>query len=181
LIKKKDRSANEVNASSMADIAFLLLIFFIITTNAAKNSGTQMILPILQEPVITEIPKRNVCMILMNSSNKLLVEKKEMDVSKLKDFVKRFTLNNGRNPEMSDSPKKSIIVLKVSRGAQYDKYMKVINQVQQGYFEMWADKAGVSASELISWDLDKDVQLSKNMDKLRGIIPYNFSVSKIEK
>ena len=68
MIKKKNRAASEVNASSMADIAFLLLIFFIITTNAVQSSGVQMILPILQEPQEVEIVDKNVCMILMHIS-----------------------------------------------------------------------------------------------------------------
>lgn len=180
MIKKKNRAASEVNASSMADIAFLLLIFFIITTNAVQSSGVQMILPILQEPQEVEIVDKNVCMILMSPSNKLLVEKQEMDVSKVRAFVKTFILNGGRNPEMSESPEEALVVLRMSRGANYESYIKVLNEIQQAYFELWADKAGVSTKELISWDVEKDTQLSERLDALRDVIPYNFSVSKIK-
>lgn len=180
MIKKKNRAASEVNASSMADIAFLLLIFFIITTNAVKSSGVQMILPVLQEPQEVEIIDKNVCLILMSPSNKLLVEKQEKDVSQVRAFVKTFILNGGRNPEMSDSPKEALIVLRMSRGANYESYLKVVNEIQQAYFELWADRAGVSAKELISWDVENNAVLSEQLDALRAVIPYNFSVSKIK-
>ena len=164
----------------MADIAFLLLIFFIITTNAVQNSVVQLVLPILEEPIEVEVVDKNVCMIVMNPSNKLLVEEKPLDVSKLKEFVKGFILNNGKNPEMSDSPKEAIVILKMSRGAQYDEHIKVVNQIQQAYFELWANLQGISPEQLIAWDVERNVELSKQLDKLREEIPYNFSISKIK-
>ena len=180
MIKKKDRAASEVNASSMADIAFLLLIFFIITTNVAQKTGVKLILPIKQEDVQVDFLDRNVCTIYMNSNNDLLVEKKEMKLEEVTEFVKEFITNNGVDIRYSVSPQDAIVLFKYSRGAKYDAYLALINQVQQAYFEIWAEKQGVPVSEFISWDLDNDKAKSEQMDKLREIIPYNFSVSQID-
>lgn len=181
MIKKKDRAAGEVNASSMADIAFLLLIFFIITSSIVNDTGVKMTLPILQEPVPVETDQRDVCMVIMNSDGNLLVEDEPLEVNRLKPFVKTFIMNKGQNPIWSTSPKKALIVLKQSRGANYKDYLKVTNQIQQAYFELWSGLVGVSAETLVSWDVENNEGLSRQLDKLRDQIPYNFSVAQIKK
>ena len=75
------RSAPEVNAGSMADIAFLLLIFFLVTTTIETDSGINRKLPPMEEiidpPIIKE---RNIFTVVVNKNNQILVEEKLMDI-----------------------------------------------------------------------------------------------------
>ena len=103
------RGKNEINAGSMADIAFLLLIFFLVTTTFPNDRGILFTLPPKADPdrPPPDVTKndRNIFKILVNSADLLLVENEPLeDVSLIKDMVKEFVLNNGRNPTLSDDP-----------------------------------------------------------------------------
>ena len=97
MARKRNRQNSEVNAGSMADIAFLLLIFFLVTTQIATNKGLTMVLP----PKSDEQPDvplnaMNILTIQLNSIDKLLVENDVMDdVTQLRDVVYDFVLNFG--------------------------------------------------------------------------------------
>ena len=98
MARKRNRQANEVNAGSMADIAFLLLIFFLVTTQIATNKGLTMVLPPKSEEQ-NDVPlnERNILKIQLNSADKILVEEEILtDVSKLRDIVYDFVLNFGQ-------------------------------------------------------------------------------------
>ncbi|MCO4821495.1 MAG: biopolymer transporter ExbD, partial [Flavobacteriaceae bacterium] len=79
------RSAPEVNAGSMADIAFLLLIFFLVTTTMEKDSGISRKLPPIEESEDDVIIKqKNIFTVLLNGKDQLLVEDEIMEVKDLK-------------------------------------------------------------------------------------------------
>jgi len=160
---RSKRGAAEINSSSMADIAFLLLIFFLVTTTIANDKGLTLQLPpnpddIEQQDI--KIPERNIFNILINSSDKLLVENEPMDDSgKIREMVKEFVLNNGINPKLSDSPKDAIVSIKTNRGTSYEKFIEVYNEVQGAYYDMYAARAGVTNKqwrELASKTSDPD-------------------------
>jgi biopolymer transport protein ExbD len=142
------RGKAEINSSSMADIAFLLLIFFLVTTTIANDKGLTLQLPPNPEDIEQDdvkIPERNIFKILLNSSDRLLVENEPMeDTSEIREMVKEFVLNNGVNPVLSDSPKKAIVSIKTNRGTSYEKFIDVYNEVQGAYYDMYADRAGVT-------------------------------------
>ena len=117
------RAAPEVNAGSMADIAFLLLIFFLVTTTIETDSGINRKLPPTDEiedpPIIKE---RNIFTVVVNKDNRLLVEEELMDIKDLRKSAIEFLDNGGgkgdescsycqgkRNPKSSDNPEKAII------------------------------------------------------------------------
>ena len=81
----------------MADIAFLLLIFFLVTTQIATNKGLTMVLPPkVEEQDDVKIPERNILKIQLNSADKILVEEEIItDVSVIRDMVYDFVLNFG--------------------------------------------------------------------------------------
>ncbi|MEC8364100.1 MAG: biopolymer transporter ExbD, partial [Bacteroidota bacterium] len=85
------RSAPEVNAGSMADIAFLLLIFFLVTTTIETDSGLNRKLPpmedIIDPPIIKE---RNIFTVVVNKNNDLLVEEKPMQIDELREAAVTF-------------------------------------------------------------------------------------------
>ena len=95
---KRNRQNQEVNAGSMADIAFLLLIFFLVTTQIATNKGITMILPPkLDEPPEVPLNEKNVFKIQLNSIDRVLVENEILDdVTQLRDMVYDFVLNFGQ-------------------------------------------------------------------------------------
>ncbi len=137
------RMQNEINAGSMADIAFLLLIFFLVTTTIIEDKGILVKLPPWsnEEPDITKLKKRNVYSVLVNAQNQLLVRGEPMMTSQLRENTKEFIDNPKRMENMSESPKKAIISLKNDRGTNYETYLEVYNELQAAYNELWEREA----------------------------------------
>ncbi len=143
---KGRREMRGIDSSSMADIAFLLLIFFLVTTTIANDKGLTLKLPPIPDEIVdVKIPERNIFKILINSSDKLLVENEPLsDVKEIREMIKVFVLNNGKNPELSDSPQKAVVSLKANRGTSYDMFIAVYNEAQGAYYDIYAERAGVS-------------------------------------
>ncbi len=95
------QNIQEVNAGSMADIAFLLLIFFLVTTTMDQEVGILRILPPpgdIEEPA--PIPERNVYEVLVNANDQLLVEGEPMDISELRSAAILFYTNTTDDPDL---------------------------------------------------------------------------------
>jgi len=139
----RDRMDNEINAGSMADIAFLLLIFFLVTTTMAEDKGILVKLPPWsdQEPDITRLKERNVFSVLVNASNQLLVRGEQTEIGNLRERTKEFISNPSRRDDLSENPKKAIISLKNDRGTSYETYLSVYNELQAAYAELREDEA----------------------------------------
>lgn len=135
---KKSRELPEINAGSMADIAFLLLIFFLVTTTMNTDKGLPVLLPPpVKEKVTTVQLERNVLKILINQQDKLLVEGEWAEIEDLTQITKDFILNNGKDANSSESPQKAIVSLKNDRRTSYDIYVKVQNEVKRAYNEIY--------------------------------------------
>ena len=141
------RSAPEVNAGSKADIAFLLLIFFLVTTTIETDSGLNRKLPpmedIIDPPIIKE---RNIFTVVVNKNNDLLVEEKPRQIDELREAAVTFLDNGGgkgedacsfcqgeRDPNSSDNPEKAVISLKNDRETDYKVYIAVQNELVAAY------------------------------------------------
>ena len=159
----RDRMTNEINAGSMADIAFLLLIFFLVTTQIVEDKGIRVKLPPWseEEPDITKLKKRNVFSVLVNAQNQLLVRGEIADVTQLRERAKEFIANPTRREDLSESPLKAIISLKNDRGTNYKTYLEVYNELKAAYNELWDDESskqfGMPYEEL-STDKKKEVR-----------------------
>jgi hypothetical protein len=145
------REAPEVNAGSMADIAFLLLIFFLVTTTIETDSGISRKLPEWQPeeqdpPIIKE---RNIFQVLVNSNNELLVEDEDMEIGELRQAAVEFLDNGGGtgdeacdfcqgagDPDSSVNPQKAIISLVNNRGTEYGTYIAVQNELVAAYNQL---------------------------------------------
>ncbi|HLT32648.1 MAG TPA: biopolymer transporter ExbD [Aquaticitalea sp.] len=142
------RASPEVNAGSMADIAFLLLIFFLVTTTIETDTGLNRKLPPIDDeqtdpPVIKQ---KNIFTVLINGKNQMLVEDELMELKDLRKAAVEFLDNGGgtgedacsyckgkRNPASSDNPDKAIISLKNERETTYSMYISVQNELVAAY------------------------------------------------
>jgi len=188
------RAAPEVNAGSMADIAFLLLIFFLVTTTMEKDSGISRKLPPIddnQEDVV--IKQKNIFTVLINGKDQLLVEDELMDLKDLKAAAVKFLDNGGglstegkpcdychgvKDPASSDHPDKAIISLKNERETSYAQYISVQNELVGAYNELRNRRAlelgpqkGFRDMNFIEMqDNYKDVKWVGNKEKLKEVI-----------
>jgi biopolymer transport protein ExbD len=147
------RELQEINAGSMADIAFLLLIFFLVTTTMDTDTGLTRRLPPMpppnEKPQDNLIKKRNVFVVLVNKENQLLVANKLMNIKDLKEAAKEFIANPKNDPNLpskteEDIPyfgkvmvtKNHVISLQTDRGTSYGMYIAVQNQLVKAYDEL---------------------------------------------
>ncbi len=186
---RTDRGGPEINSSSMADIAFLLLIFFLVTTTIANDKGLTIQLPPKpddMEEIELEIKERNLFKVYVNSADRILVEGEVVqDIFSIRERVKEHVLNNGRDPEKSDSPKDAIISFKTDRGTSYEVFIDILDELQGAYYEMYAERAGVTTERWREIASDhKDPELKEIYDKARGVneegkvtFPMNISIA----
>ena len=139
----RDRMKNEINAGSMADIAFLLLIFFLVTTQIEEDKGITVKLPPWSEEEVdpTQLKTRNVFSVLVNADNQLLVRKEPAELNDLRERAKEFIMNPKRREDLSEKPTKAIISLKNDRGTNYETYLQVYNELKGAYDELWEEEA----------------------------------------
>lgn len=104
LKRRKTAGVQEINAGSMADIAFLLLIFFLVTTTMDTDAGILRLLPpIVEDQVDPDIVKeRNVYIVLVNDADQLLVEGKPMDIKDLREGAKEFMTNPNNSEDLPE-------------------------------------------------------------------------------
>jgi len=154
---RNKRVIPEINAGSMADIAFLLLIFFLVTTTMDVDKGLMVKLP-----PWTDVPpddnnenkKRNTFIVLVNANNELLVgrkgDEKVMQLDEIRPAAVSFINNNGdgsctecqgsnKDPRSSENPSKAIISIQHDRGTSYQIYVKVRNELLAAYTELRDD------------------------------------------
>lgn len=132
----------------MADIAFLLLIFFLVTTTIDSDMGLLVRLPEYWEDFrdIPPINDRNILEVLINRYDELLVEGVPADIRELKSITREFIDNNGLRtcaycsgaglPEWSDHPDAAVVSLQHDRATSYDMYISVYNEIQAAYNEL---------------------------------------------
>ncbi|CAN5416964.1 biopolymer transporter ExbD [soil metagenome] len=136
--RNKSNAPQEINASSMADIAFLLLIFFLVTTTIDYDKGILHKLPPITDapPPDVKSNKRNTMVVLINQQDYLLVNNEHTSIKVLRKRAKEFLNNNGRNPNWSINPKEAIISLQNDRGTSYGLYLRVQNELKAAYREL---------------------------------------------
>lgn len=190
------RENPEINAGSMADIAFLLLIFFLVTTTMNVDSGISKKLsekppPDYVPPVIKE---KNIFEVNINRNNELLVEGERMEIKDLKEAAMKFIDNGGgvgkpgedgtpgkpcdycqgeRLESSSDHPNKAIISVQSDRGTEYGTYIQVQNELLRAYTELrnrlCSQRYGMTFDELEEQfkDSKKSADLKDRVEELR--------------
>jgi biopolymer transport protein ExbD len=175
-MSKGKRGLPEVNASSMADIAFLLLVFFLVTTTIASDRGVPMVLPPkVDDPTLTPINERNVYVVIVNFQDKLLVEGEEMELESLKEGVRKFLANRGEDKNLSDSPKEAVVSIKADRGTSYDTYIRVLDQVKAAYHELRAEELGITLQAYLDLDVRRSIRDKQLYNQAKAVWPMQIS------
>ncbi len=198
------RDLPEINAGSMADIAFLLLIFFLVTTTMDVDTGISRKLP-EKQPEDIEPPKlkeKNIFVVTVNRNNEILVEgDKFMKVDEIREEAKKFIDNGGgignpidgaepaecdwcegaKDPASSDHPNKAIISLESDRGTSYGTYIAVQNELVGAYTDLRNRLSkklyGVSYEQLLK-DQKNDIgneSLKAKIDNIKKKYPQIIS------
>jgi len=181
------KNSIEINAGSMADIAFLMLIFFLVTTTMNIDSGILRILPPMPEGKIPPVNERNVMKILLNRNDKLMIEDQSCNMKLLKKLTKDFIMNPSNDKNLSEAKMKTIpglgeilvskgiISLKNDRGTSYNMYIRVQNEIAATFHEMRNEFSIIRFG--IKFDLLKD----KNKIKaIQTAIPLAISEAEPE-
>ena len=166
---KGKRKVPDINSSSTADIAFLLLIFFLITTSMDTDRGLARLLPPPPEDEKNEntdkIKERNILQVYMNKDDALMCGNDYIGVDQLRQKAKEFIANVANAENMPEKTQKNVeffgtcmvndkhvISLQNDRGSSYQAYISVQNELVAAYNELRdelaKEKFGVTYSEL---------------------------------
>lgn len=177
----------QINASSMADISFLLLIFFLVTTSMDVNQGLARRLPAPippdQKVEDTDINKRNLLVVKINSANQLMVQGQLSDIKNLKDDAKKFILNENDDsfyPKLYEEDfgepigtirytKEHVISVQNDVDTQYQVYVNVQNELVAAYNEL-RDECARKYFHMSYNELDED-----NQKRIQKIYPQKIS------
>jgi biopolymer transport protein ExbD len=160
------RPTPDIPNASMADIAFLLLVFFLVTTTIANDRGLSIQLPpppeAMPPDMDVKIQERNLFKIQVNSFDNVLVEGNPFTgaPNELTEMIKTFILNYGADPNSSDNPEKAIVSYKTDRGTSHKKFIEILDAVQAAYYQIYADNAGVTVKKWL--DLSSDLNDPEN-------------------
>ena len=181
------RETPEINAGSMADIAFLLLIFFLVTTTMNVDSGINKKLsekppPDYEPPVIKQ---KNIFEVNINRNNELLVEGERMELKDLKEAAIKFIDNGGgvgkpgedgtpgqpcdyckgeQSESSSDHPNKAIISVQSDRGTEYGTYIAVQDELLKAYTVL-RNRLSQERYGMLYTELDKAYKDSQRQDE----------------
>ncbi len=136
--RREDREEAEIPTAGMADIAFLLLIFFLVTTTINVDTGIGMTLPPqLEDQEPPPVKDRNLFKVLVNAKGELLIEEEPASIGQLRERVKSHVTNYGSDPDLSTKPDKAVISIKTDAETPYDTYIEVLDEVWMAYREIW--------------------------------------------
>lgn len=163
---KTRRLQLEVNSGSMADIAFLLLIFFLVSTSIFKENGIDVILPPANAMLIPP-ESGQILNVMLNGSDKVLVEDEIVLLTQLKPIVVKFIFET-----KSKEKDKAIISLKNGEQATYKNYIEVYDQTKQAIKDFRISQA------MDVYGKDITQLQKKEMEYLKST--FQVSISEIE-
>lgn len=131
LVEKKKERSSEIPTSSLADIAFLLLIFFLVTTTIDIDKGIGLVLPPKGEKNQVEVSKKNIINLLINAEGRVMIDEQEIDLPMIKNIIREKI---AQNPKI-------IVSLKTDENTNYKYYIQVLDQLKQ------ADAKKISIAE----------------------------------
>ena len=198
---KRRRLSESVNAGSMADIAFLLLIFFLVTTTIQTDEGIPKKLPKKDvNPPNFHITEKNLFTILINAEGELLVQDDPMPIEDLKKSAIAFIDNGGgigneaceycqglKDPSSSDNPEKAVFSITTDRQTKYAHYIAVQNELVGAYNEL-RNREAKRLFETTYTKMDEEFKnegfasrkglLKRRLETIRDLYPQHISDAK---
>ena len=179
------KSTPALNTSSTADIAFLLLCYFLMTTTMGSQTGLSRRLPPMpdqnQQQVDQKVNRRNIIIVKINSADRILAGSEPIEVSQLKDKIKEFLSNPADDPNLPEKENqeiegfgqypvsKGVISLQNDRGTSYRAYIAVQNELVKAVNELRDEFSRNNYGKPFA-SLDEDKQ-----DIVKKAIPQNIS------
>lgn len=177
ILKKKNRKEAEIPTASMADIAFLLLIFFLVTTTIDVDTGIGMTLPPKleedQEP--PPVKERNILKILVNSEGQVLLEDEPSAINRIREEVITHVRNNNVDPRYAESADKAVVSIKVDRQTPYDMYIQTLDEVWMAYFTMWDEESRKLGAA--NYQAYREALGPEEENQVRETIPAQISIA----
>ncbi len=178
------RKVQEVNAGSMADIAFLLLIFFLVATTMSKDFGINRVLPPYQEDQNKEmeVKQRNVFLVFVDRENRIMANYEVIDLPQLGFKAKEFLLNRTLDENLPEievkeiellgkvGVSKGVISLQNDRGTNYETYIAVQNELTKVYNELRDE-----ASRRYFQKPYNDLAIQEQRDAIALAVPISIS------
>ncbi|MDL2247881.1 biopolymer transporter ExbD [Bacteroides sp. OttesenSCG-928-J23] len=176
----------EINSSSTADIAFIILIFFLVTTSMDTDRGLARRLPPPPEKDNVEkdvkIKERNILVVRLNMQDQLMVGQDYVQVGDLKRRVKEFIANPYNDEKLPEKKEKDVaffgsvmvteghvVSLQNDRGTSYQAYINVQNELVAAYNELRNELAQEK------WKTDYQALEADKQKAIREIYPQNIS------
>ncbi|MCH2449710.1 MAG: biopolymer transporter ExbD [Gracilimonas sp.] len=174
LIKKRKREEAEINGSSMADIAFLLLIFFLVTTTINVDTGIGLVLPPpLEDEEPPPIRQRNLMNILVNAEGRILMDEEPYQISEVKSRLIEFIKNPNNDPDLAETPELAIVSIKTQRETPYRIYVNMLDEVMGAYKDL-RDEASRANYGVPYGALDED---SPQQQQIQDMYPKKISIA----
>ena len=186
---RQKKKVPDLNAGSMADISFLLLVFFLVTTTMDTDSGiTRRLPPPVENPEMdVKVKERNIMNVMINKYDKLLVNGKPGDVATIKDLTKEFITprpSDEKAPETEVKEiellgnvmlSKGVVSLKNDRGTSYAMYISVQNELARAFNEMRDEMSLKHFNQHYADLTDKD-----KIDAINKAVPVRISEAEPE-
>lgn len=177
LLQKRQREDAEIPSSSMADIAFLLLIFFLVVTTIDVDTGIGMQLPPPPDDVEPPpIRERNLMNVLVNSQGMVLINQEPAAIGEVQDLVMNFVdnANRSQDPNLSESPQQAIVSIKTDRQTPYEIFIDMLDEVIGAYRELRNEAAREQFGVDYATYSDR---VSRDENVIRQMYPQNISLA----
>ncbi|MDC6387475.1 biopolymer transporter ExbD [Maribacter sp. PR1] len=180
----KHRTTQEVNAGSMADIAFLLLIFFLVTASIETDVGLDRMLPQKNDDHIADIKQRNLFEISLNNTDDIMANGEVISVESLRQKVMEFIDNGESNcdycrgigtNELSEHPGKAIVSIKTQRNTSYPIYVTVQNEVLGAYNQL-RDRESLRLFKVPFKDMEVEYYLEETNEERKQLLKERIEV-----
>lgn len=187
--RREDREEASVPTAGMADIAFLLLIFFLVTTTINVDTGIGMTLPPpLEDEEPPPVKERNLMNVLVNARGEVLIDDEITTVDKVRQQVKNHITNYGDDPNLSASPGDAVISIKTDAETPYSIYVDTLDEVWMAYREIWDQIARTtqtpSGEQVLDQTYSSYREYASNLppgqdvdDTIREAFPANISIA----
>lgn len=170
-IKKRKIGGAEIPTSSMADIAFLLLLFFLVATVIDVDTGLGISLPeFIDNPETVEVPKDRMAAVLINENGDVLLNGNLISIPQIKSNLKPRIISKIDLP----ASKKLIVSLKTDRKTNYNKYIQTLDQIKMAFFEARDDYSNSRFGKKFN-DISKDQQ-----EEIKEKVPIIISIAEPE-